>query len=143
MRSKRPSTFTKSGRAKIIGCLNAGQSQRSGHFRGGNRSSRGWLKARKSCMPVDRQRFPGTPSTPIGEKTPRSVANGNARFAVAWTRGIARTSEPCKQNPQFLGNIEARLRPSNRHYIKRTDTFLRAGVRVRLTCLSPQVEGVM
>ena len=40
----------------------------------------------------------------IGERTPRSAANGNAHFAVAWTREIARTCEPCKQNAQIVGD---------------------------------------
>ena len=46
----------------------------------------------------------------IGERTPRSAANGNAHFAVAWTREIARTCEPCKQNAQFEGMMQ---RPGN------------------------------
>jgi hypothetical protein len=47
---------------------------------------------------------------PIDERTPRSVASGNARFAVAWTRGIVRTNEPCEQRMiQRLGNTEAAL----------------------------------
>jgi hypothetical protein len=40
----------------------------------------------------------------IGERTPRSAANGNAHFAVAWTREIARTCEPCKQNAEIVGD---------------------------------------
>jgi len=102
-------------------CLHAGQSQRSGHFHGENRSSRLSLRPRTWWMPVGRQRFPATPSIPIGERTPRSAASGNAHFAVAWMRGIGRTSEPCEQRMiQRLGNTEARLKQTLRRRTEQT-----------------------
>ena len=64
-------------------------------------------------MPANPQRFLETASIAIGEKTQPSGASGSVHFAVAWTRGIARTSERCKKRPRFrrmmrrLGNTEA------------------------------------
>jgi len=68
---------------------------------------------------ANRQRFLETQFIRIDERTPRSAANGNARFAVAWMRGIASTSGPYEQDPHFqrmmqrLGNTEAMC---SRHY---------------------------
>ena len=84
-------------------------------------------------MPANPQRFPGTPLTPIGEKTPCSVASGNAHFVVAWTRGSALTSERCerdgaqlKATMRRLGNTEARLKQTLHHRTERTASNARA-----------------
>ena len=69
---------------------------------------------------------------PIDENTPRSVASGNARFAVAWTRGIVRTSGPYEQDLQFqgmmqrLGNTEARLKQTLHRRTEKTASNARA-----------------
>jgi hypothetical protein len=52
---------------------------------------------------VGRQGFPATPSTPIGEKTPRSAASGSALFIAAWTPGGARRFRSCEQTLRFSG----------------------------------------
>jgi len=65
----------------------------------------------------------------IGENTLRSVASGNGRFAVAWMREIARTSERCEQSPEFLGNTEEHLKQTLHYRTEQTASNARACAR--------------